>query len=234
MTGERAASSPALGEPLGTLDVRSLAAGAPAAADLRARAVRLHAAAAPLPAQAQWAGDHRLNPDWGLSTPAPRPAAVLFLLCADDDGTPAVLFTERAAHLPAHAGQVALPGGKIEAGERPLDAALREAHEEVGLPAAAVEPLGLTEAYATRTGFLVATVVGVLSRPVTLRPDPGEVAGVFLVPASFVLEPSNAREIRFDVDGRERRAFEMVYGSRRIWGVTAGILQVVQKRLYSP
>lgn len=232
MTAEMSAQSPA-GDTLSPLHVYPLAPSAPVAADLRRRASRLFDPGQPIPGDVAWSGDHVLNPDWAEHAPQRKAAAVLVLLAGDRSGDPVILLTERAAHLSAHAGQIALPGGKIEPGETPGQTALREAEEEVALPARAVELVGLTEPYATRTGFLVTPVVGILRAAAQLRPDPGEVAGAFVAPWSYVMDQSNTAEIRLTMNGRERRALEIHWGSKRIWGVTAGILRVVQERLFA-
>lgn len=202
--------------------------------DLRRRALRLHAPAAPLSPEVPWGGDHVLNPHLVPADAAapPRDAAVLIALMADAAGEPCVLFTERAGHLSDHAGQIALPGGKIETGETPADAACREAEEEVALPREAVEPLGLAEPYCTRTGFLVVPVVAVLRRDAVLSPDPAEVAAAFTVPWTHVMDAANQREFDFERNGERRRMLELIYEDRRIWGVTAGILRLVHQRLY--
>lgn len=198
---------------------------------VRARRAALFDPALPLPADVTWAGDHILNPDWGLPSAVPKPAAVLFLLGADTSGEPSVLFIERAGHLSSHAGQIGLPGGKVEPGEVPAITALREAQEEVGLPAGFVEPLGFTAPYATRTGYLVTPLVGILKQPLVLMPDPGEVAGAFLAPFHHVMDAERTTEILVHINGRERRTLELMWGNKRIWGVTAGILRVLQQRL---
>lgn len=182
-------------------------------------------------------GDHTLNPELapaGGSTAGARHAAVLLALAADPSGELAIILTERAAHLSQHAGQIALPGGKIEAGESPTEAALREAYEEVALPRRAVLTLGELDPYLTRTGFLVTPVVGVLCEGATLTPDPNEVAAAFTTPWGYVMDPQNHRTVRVNRDGRERSYYEVMYGKRRIWGVTAGILRLVHERLVQP
>lgn len=223
-------TAPLLDAPLAAA---ALGADDPVAEDVRVRAARLGDPFAAPAEDTPWEGDHVLNPDWGLFEGDFRPAAVLFLLMADENGVPSVLFTERAAHLSAHAGQIALPGGKIEPRERPVDAALREAHEEVGVPADHVRPLAVTEPYASRTGFLITPVIAQLTRATPLALDPSEVASAFTAPFSHVMDERQRREIAHTVKGRSRRTFEINYGQRRIWGVTAGILRLVQQRLYA-
>lgn len=165
---------------------------------------------------------------------APRRAAVLITLCADASGATSLLLTERAAHLSAHPGQVAFPGGKIERGESAGTAALREAREEVALPEDAAQLLGATEPYLTRTGFLVYPVLALLTRRVRLTPNPGEVATVFTVPFQDVMTLANHRHVEAMFDGQPRSYYEIVSSGKRIWGVTAAIMRLVHQKLYAP
>ncbi|MEO1104063.1 MAG: CoA pyrophosphatase [Pseudomonadota bacterium] len=179
-------------------------------------------------------GDHVENPGFRPGARGdPRHAAVLFAVGADDDGTLSLLLTERAAHLSSHAGQIALPGGKIEAGETAIAAALREAHEEVALPTAALSVLGVAPAYLTGSGFLVEPVLAVVERGATLAPDPGEVACAFLAPYRHVMTLANHRKVSFTREGWPRTAYEVMVGQRRVWGVTAGILRLIHEKLYA-
>ena len=174
--------------------------------------------------------DFDLNPDY----PAPdalslKPAAVLVPIIAG--ATLTVLLTERTGDLAAHAGQIAFPGGKIDTGETALQAALREANEEIGLDAAFVEPLGFLDPYRTGTGFLVTPAVAIIRPGFVLQPNPREVADVFEVPLAFLLDSANHRiDSRF-WRGAERQYYAMPYGERYIWGATAGIIKTLQRRL---
>lgn len=151
------------------------------------------------------------------------PAAVLVPLVDRPQGL-TVLLTQRTAHLSHHAGQVSFPGGRLEAGEEPLAAALRETAEEVGLPAAAITLLGFLDDYVTGTGFHITPVVAALTPPLDLTPDPFEVAEVFEVPLAFILDRTNHRRCMRVVEGRERPYYAIPYGERYIWGATAGML----------
>lgn len=157
-----------------------------------------------------------------------RPASVLLALLDRPSG-PTVLFTERAAHLKDHAGQVSLPGGRIAAGETAAEAALREAHEEVGLEPNAVEVVGSLDEFLTGTGFVIRPVVGVVTdREFVARADPREVAGVFEVPLGLILDRSAMSVGYFERHGARLLTYELHYGGRRIWGATAAVLRNFQ------
>lgn len=166
----------------------------------------------------------------------PREAAVLIPLVIRASGL-SVLLTQRADHLSNHAGQVSFPGGSREPSDpTPVAAALREAHEEIDLDPARVEVLGALPEYLTGTGFRVTPVVGLVHEPFSLAADSLEVASIFEVPLSFLMNPAN-HEIRvFRWEGGERRFFAMPYPqqglqagtvgtSHFIWGATAGMLR---------
>ena len=158
-----------------------------------------------------------------------RPASVLLALLDRPSG-PTVLFTERAAHLKDHAGQVSLPGGRIAAGESAAEAALREAHEEVGLEPAAVDVVGSLDEFITGTGFAVMPVVGVVTdHEFVAKPDPREVAGVFEVPLGVILDRTALGVGYFERHGSRLLTYELLYGGRRIWGATAAVLRNFQE-----
>jgi 8-oxo-dGTP pyrophosphatase MutT (NUDIX family) len=157
-----------------------------------------------------------------------RPASVLLALLERQSG-PTVLFTERAVHLKDHAGQVSLPGGRIAVGESSAEAALREAHEEVGLEPKAVDIIGSLDEFITGTGFSVRPVVGVVTnREFVATPDPREVAGVFEVPLGVILDRSAMSVGYFERHGSRLLTYELNYGGRRIWGATAAVLRNFQ------
>ncbi len=159
-----------------------------------------------------------------------RPASVLVPI-VDRAAGPVVLLTQRTAHLRQHSGQVAFPGGRVEALDRDvIHTALREAEEEVGLDPALVEVVGKMPEYTTGTGFRVTPVVGLVSREAVLVPDPGEVAAVFEVPLGFLMDPRNHQRRRYDIDGVTRTFFAMPWGPPGqepyfIWGATAAMLR---------
>ena len=160
-----------------------------------------------------------------------RPAAVLVALVERAQG-PQVLLTRRTDALRHHAGQVAFPGGRIEADDAdPVAAALREAEEEVGLGAALSSPQGYLDPFATITGFHVYPVVARVSGAYLPRLDPSEVAEAFEVPLEFLLDPGNAHAVEVDWQGRRRCIHEFSFGGHRIWGATASMLVNFRRRL---
>jgi 8-oxo-dGTP pyrophosphatase MutT (NUDIX family) len=162
-----------------------------------------------------------------------RPAAVLVPIVAREAEL-AVMLTLRTDHLPSHGGQIAFPGGKIEDSDAgPLDAALREAHEETGLDPRLVEPLGYLDIYRTRTGFRIVPVVGLIDPAARFQPAENEVADVFEVPLRFLMDPLNHLQETREWRGVQRRFYAMPYGERYIWGATAGMLKKLYDRLYA-
>jgi 8-oxo-dGTP pyrophosphatase MutT (NUDIX family) len=164
-----------------------------------------------------------------LRAHAAREAAVLIAIT--DRPEPGVLLTVRREHLRTHAGQIAFPGGRIEANEQPVTAALREAHEEILLAPAAVEMVGAIEPYRTVTGYVVTPVLGVVPPGLPLRPHEHEVATLFEAPLAYVLDPANQHRVGALFEGRERHYYEIVWEGRRIWGATAAMIVNVSRRL---
>ena len=159
-----------------------------------------------------------------------RPAAVLIGLREHARGT-AVLLTRRQDALRHHAGQISFPGGRVDDGESPLRAALREADEEVGVPASAIEPLGWLDPYATITGFHVYPLVARLDPDAPLRPCADEVAEAFEVSLDFLMDPASARDVPVEWRGRVRALVEFQWNEHRIWGATAAMLVNLRERL---
>jgi 8-oxo-dGTP pyrophosphatase MutT (NUDIX family) len=165
---------------------------------------------------------------------AARPAAVLIPVLARPEGA-TVLLTQRSSGLRQHSGQIAFPGGKIDAHDAgALGAALREAEEEIGLSAADVTPLGFLGPYFSTTGFRITPVVALARPDADLRLNAGEVEGVFETPLSFLMDPANHQTHSREWKGAMRSYFAMPYGDRYIWGVTAGIIRMLWLRLYAP
>lgn len=176
--------------------------------------------------------DFDLNPDAVRPTRLLRAAAVLIPIIARPDGA-TVLMTRRADSLASHTGQIAFPGGRLDPGETAVEAALREAREEVALASDAVEVLGLGDPYESGSGFLITPVIAWLAEPPVTTPSPDEVAEVFEAPWDFLMDPENHRRDFYDPEAGPRRWFwAMPWQDRYIWGVTAGILRALRDRLY--
>ncbi|MEG3123012.1 CoA pyrophosphatase [Sphingomonas sp. GB1N7] len=172
-------------------------------------------------------GDHR-DGDSDIATPVQ--AAVL--IAVTDRAKPGVLLTRRTDTLSKHPGQVAFPGGRIDAGDSgPVAAALREAEEEIALPPAAVQIIGIADRYRTITGFEVTPVIGVVPPDLVLTPSEAEVAAVFEVPLGFVLDSANHLEATVEWQGRNRHYYEILWNDQRIWGATAAMIVNLSRRL---
>jgi 8-oxo-dGTP pyrophosphatase MutT (NUDIX family) len=161
----------------------------------------------------------------------PKTAAVLVPVVCRDDALHLIL-TQRTDHLSKHAGQIAFPGGLRDAGETPLQAALREAEEEIGLGPEFVAPLGYLSGYLTVTGYLVTPVVAMLRDGFSLAPEPGEVADVFEVPLAYLMDGRNRETHAREWQGLTRHYYAYPYQSRYIWGATAGMIKNLGDRLY--
>ena len=191
---------------------------------------RLHAEPPPLPLMPT-RGDYDLNP--GNRPPKPPdlfPAAVLLPIVERRE--PTVLFTERSAHLPKHAGQVSFPGGRVEPSDASLvQTALRETHEETGIEPGFITVAGFLDAYETGTGYAVLPVVGLLSEGFALVPNTTEVAKIFEVPLGFLLDPANREKNQMEWRGRMRSFYAFRYNGHYIWGATAAMLVNFSERI---
>jgi 8-oxo-dGTP pyrophosphatase MutT (NUDIX family) len=147
---------------------------------------------------------------------------------------PTVLLTLRTTELNSHAGQIAFPGGKIEPQDQsPLAASIREAKEEIGLSPDLIAPLGYLDLYLTFSGFRILPLVARVDPNYYLTLNHAEVAEAFEVPLVFLMTPANHLRKTRDWKGIIRHYYEMPYGDRRIWGVTAGIVRNLYERIYA-
>ncbi|NNE57638.1 MAG: CoA pyrophosphatase [Hellea sp.] len=165
-----------------------------------------------------------------------RRAAVLMPLVQRDKWQ--VILTQRPETMPSHPGQISFPGGKIEAGESARDAVLRETHEEIGLQSEHIDLIGRLPSFDAVSNYRVTPYVGVVDPIAQIIPDPGEVADVFEIPLSFLMNPDNhvPRDVFFD--GREHRLYDMPYDEpdgvhRNLWGMTAMMIYRVYQRTFS-
>lgn len=162
-----------------------------------------------------------------------QPAAVLVPVVQRAE--PTLLLTRRTEHLPRHAGQVSFPGGRAHAEDISLvETALRETQEETGIEPAFVTIAGFLEAYETGTGYAILPVVGLLTEGFALSPDANEVAHVFEVPLSFLLDPANRKTDSREFQGRQRTFYSYTYDGHYIWGATAAMIVNFTERLRAP
>jgi len=156
------------------------------------------------------------------------------LVAITNRAEPGVILTVRREHMRTHAGQIAFPGGRLDAGEDAVAAALREAHEEILLEPEAVDVVGSIEPYRTVTGYVVTPVIGVIPPDLPLTPHEHEVADWFEAPLAFILDPANQVRQTALFQGRERHYYEIVWNGRRIWGATAAMIVNLSRRLAWP
>ena len=177
--------------------------------------------------------DHDLNPDTVLpANRLLRPAAVLVGFQPTPRGLMLIL-TKRASHLKHHPGQIAFPGGKVDAGDADARAAaLREAHEEIGLQEGQARPIGALAPHETVTGFTVTPILAEIDPDFRPTRQEDEVEEVFSVPFAHVTDPANFRIESRLWRGAQRRYYTVPYGPYYIWGATAGILRVLYERIY--
>jgi 8-oxo-dGTP pyrophosphatase MutT (NUDIX family) len=154
----------------------------------------------------------------------PVAAAVLVPIIDRPEGL-TVLLTRRASHLRHHAGQISFPGGRIEASdEGPIEAALREAQEEIGLAREHVAPAGYLNPQLVVSGYWVTPVVAFVSPRCALTLDASEVESTFEVPLAHILDPANHRPGERSIGTTTVRVHEIPFGPYNIWGATAGML----------
>jgi 8-oxo-dGTP pyrophosphatase MutT (NUDIX family) len=160
-----------------------------------------------------------------------RPAAVLVPVIDHDELT--VLLTQRAQHLPDHPGQVSFPGGKSDNRDAtPLESALREAEEEIGLDRCFIEPIGYLDLYLTTLGYRIVPVIARVRPGFALALNTSEVDATFEVPLGYLMDQNNVERHARDWQGMTRHYYAITFGERYIWGVTAGILRNLHDRIY--
>ncbi|MGR3662036.1 MAG: CoA pyrophosphatase [Paracoccaceae bacterium] len=176
--------------------------------------------------------DFDLSPDVDLSSDRKsRPCGVLIPLINGKDGLEVIL-TKRSSALKHHPGQIAFPGGKVDAGDDgPIAAALREAEEEIGLSAANVEVLGTLSSHETVTGYIITPVIGLVRAAFAARPEPGEVEEVFHVPLRHVTDIAQFQIQSRNWRGVQRQYYTVPHGPYYIWGATARILRGLAERM---
>jgi 8-oxo-dGTP pyrophosphatase MutT (NUDIX family) len=179
-------------------------------------------------------GDHRFNPQHPrLLLPQKLREAAVLIPVVDHGSEATVLLTKRAEALKNHSGQVAFPGGRIDATDAsPEDAALRETAEEIGLAEDYIEVIGRMPDYVAGSGYRIAPVLAVVQPGFDLTINEHEVDVAFEVPLRFLMDPANHRRDSRMWGDREWFFYDMPYGEQRIWGVTAGIIRTLYERLY--
>ena len=191
-----------------------------------------HLSRAVLAESAQRSSDFDLNPEVKDLLPENRKlrAASVLVPIIDRQSGLKVILTKRASNLKHHAGQVAFPGGKVETGESDMDAALREADEEIGLPGKSVEVIGALDIHETVTNFSVTPIVGLIPdfKPVL---NAGEVEELFEVPLDFLMKPEHMRVQARNWQGRRRQYYVIPYGPHYIWGATARMIKALSDRM---
>lgn len=158
-----------------------------------------------------------------------RPAAVLAAITERE--RPGVLLIHRPSNMRAHPGQIAFPGGKLDPGETPVEAALREAWEELGIRGEDVRVVGTSDQYKTGSGFDITPVIGIVPPDIEINPNPTEVAQWFEAPLDFVLDPANQTQHWVEFEGAMHRYWGIQWQAHDIWGVTAGIIVNLSRRL---
>jgi len=170
-----------------------------------------------------------LRTDAGFAPAEIRPAAVL--IAVTDRPEPGVILTHRPEGMRAHPGQVAFPGGKLDPGEDAVQAALREAHEELAIRSCDVRIIGASDRFVTGTGYDVTPVLALVPPDLPIVPNPAEVASWFEAPLGFLFDPANHVQREGEWRGRVRPYIEIEWQGHRIWGITAAILANLARRL---
>lgn len=196
------------------------------ASDLRSKLVKA------LARDGRPSSDYDLNPDFSLPEGRKLRQASVLVPIVEIDGGARLILTMRAPSLKHHPGQIAFPGGKVDETDNGIvEAALREAEEEIGLPPADVDALGSLPAHETVTGFVATPVLGLIAPEFQPRVQDGEVAEVFSVPLDHVLEPANYTIQSRYWRGTRRHYFTVPWGPYYIWGATARMLRALADRM---
>lgn len=168
-------------------------------------------------------GDHTHNRHLDMPS-ALKPAAVL-IACMERANDIHIILTKRSIHLSKHPGQISFPGGRIDDQDDSASAAaLREAHEEIGLSPHGVTLLGQLPDYITRTGYRIFPFVAHITQTDNWILQQDEVAEIFDIPLSFILAPGNPLVKKRNLAGKEYQTFVFPYRHHYIWGATAGML----------
>ncbi len=170
-----------------------------------------------------------LRDDRQFAEREPVPAAVLAAITERE--RPGFLLIHRPSNMRSHPGQVAFPGGKLDPGEDAVEAALREANEELGIDPALVTVIGTSDTYVTGSGYAVTPVIAVVPPDLEIYPSPTEVAAWFEAPVDFVFDPANHAHQEGYLRGAKRRYIEIMWEEHRIWGVTAAIIANLARRI---
>jgi 8-oxo-dGTP pyrophosphatase MutT (NUDIX family) len=158
-----------------------------------------------------------------------RPAAVL--IAVTERAEPGILLLHRPSHMRAHPGQIAFPGGRLDPGETAVEAALREAEEELGIDPKLVQVIGSSDRYHSGSGYDITPVLATVPGDIAIHPNPAEVAQWFEAPLTHILAPANQVQQWIDYNGVQVPFIEIMWQEHRIWGVTAAILFNLTRRL---
>jgi 8-oxo-dGTP pyrophosphatase MutT (NUDIX family) len=177
------------------------------------------------------ASDYDLNPDASLPSKSPRKSAILIPLIKRDTGCK-IIFTRRSFQLRAHSGQIAFPGGRYDDDDENLvQTAIREAHEEIGVEKNAINPIGKGDNYLSGSNFLITPVIAQIDESAKFKPNHQEVDEIFEVPLEYIFNPLNQEIREYIFEGKPRKFYCINYRKYFIWGVTAGIIANLTKRI---